>query len=144
MFLYGCPYVWRHLSILQETVFVYDLESICQELQVTKEQLKEICVASGTDYNSDANKGTNLHSTMKLFRRYKRSGSKDQFYEWLDENTDYIDNMCMLYSHLAMFDVKFVYMDRKVVGRKGALKCGQEDIEKLKEVLQREDFFFPD
>jgi flap endonuclease-1 len=144
MFLYGCPYVWRHLSILQETVFVYDLESICSELQVSKEQLKEICVASGTDYNSDSNKGTNIHTTMKLYRRYKKSGCKDQFYEWLDENTDYIDNMCLLYSHLAMFDVKFVYLDRKVVGKRGALKCAQEDREKLKEVLSREDFYFPD
>ena len=143
MFVYGCPVVWRHISILQETVVSYNLGVICDTLGMTKDELTEVCVASETDYNYGAERKTNLHATIKLMRRYKNSGSREGFYEWLDTNTDYVNDMYALYSQLAMFDTRYVYVDTKVCGRRGALKFKQEDEEQVQTALSEENFYFP-
>lgn len=147
MFVYGCPIVWRHLSILQETVYSYDLKLICECLDLTKEQLREVCVASGTDYSYGSSKKTNLNASLKLMKRYINLGTKmklyDGFYEWLDDNTDYVDDMYALYANLAMFDTRYVYVDTKVFGKKGKLSYKKGDVEQVKQVLEHENFFFP-
>lgn len=143
MFVYGCPIVWRHLSLLQETVVVYNTKKICEGLKLTLEQLKEICVASGTDYSTKDDDKVNLLNTMKLFRRYSRHKTHQPFFEWLDEHTKYIDNMCMLYSNLGLFDTRYVYLNQKTIGKKGTLKYKKCDNNRLKEVLLREHFYFP-
>jgi len=143
MFVYGTPVVWRHLSLLQETVVVYDTKKICESLKVTVEQLKEICVAAGTDYSCKDDKKVNLHNTMKLFRRYSKINTKQPFYEWLDEHTKYVDNMCMLYSNLGLFDTRYVYLNQKLVGKKGMLRYKQMNGDLLQQVMTREHFYFP-
>jgi flap endonuclease-1 len=143
MFVYGCPVVWRHLSLLQETVVVYDTKKICEALKLTVDQLKEICVASGTDYSCKDDKKMNLANTMKMFRRYSRQKTHQPFYEWLDEHTKYVDNMCMLYANLGLFDTRYVYLNQKAVGKKGNMKYKQVDNALLHEVMAREDFYFP-
>lgn len=143
MFVYGCPVVWRHLSLLQETVIVYDTKKICEGLKLSIEQLKEICVASGTDYCSKDDNKVNLLNTLKLFRRYSRQKTHQPFYEWLDEHTKYVDNMCMLYANLGLFDTRYVYLNQKTVGKKGTLKYKKCDNSLLEEVLHRENFYFP-
>ena len=143
MFVYGCPVVWRHVSILQETVVSYDLNVICECLCLTKEQLTEVCVASETDYSFGSDRKTNLYASIKLMKRYVNSGARDGFYEWLETNTDYVDDMYALYAQLAMFDTRYVYVDTKVFGRRGALRLKQTDEEKVREALAEENFFFP-
>lgn len=143
MFVYGCPVVWRHLSILQESVVSYDLNVICECLGMSKAQLTEVCVASETDYSYGTDRKTNLHASMKLMKRYINSGSKDGFYEWLDSNTDYVSDMYALYAQLAMFDTRYVYVDTKVFGKRGSLKFKTSDDDIIREVLEEENFFFP-
>lgn len=143
MFVYGCPVVWRHVSLLQETVVSYNLATICGCLGMTKEQLTEVCVASETDYSYGSERKTNLHATIKLMRRYISSGSKEGFYEWLETNTDYVSDMYALYAQLAMFDTRYVYVDTKVFGKRGTLKVGRGNHELLREALETENFFFP-
>ena len=143
MFVYGCPVVWRHISILQESVVSYNLGVICDTLGMTKDELTEVCVASETDYSYGTERKTSLYATIKLMRRYKNSGSREGFYEWLDTNTDYVNDMYALYSQLAMFDTRYVYVDTKVFGRRGALKFKQEDEEQVQTALSEENFFFP-
>lgn len=143
MFVYGCPVVWRHLSILQETVYRYDLNEICKCLELTKQQLREVCVASGTDYSYGSSKKTNLNASLKLMKRYISSQSKEGFYEWLDANTDYVDDMYALYANLAMFDTTYVYVDPKVFGKKGRMKYKAVDNDKIKKAMSCENFFFP-
>jgi flap endonuclease-1 len=143
MFVYGCPVVWRHLSILQETIYRYDLNEICKCLELTKQQLREVCVASGTDYSYGSSKKTNLNASLKLMKRYINSQSKDGFYEWLDANTDYVDDMYALYANLGMFDTTYVYVDPKVFGKKGKMKYKAGDLQKMKEAMECENFFFP-
>jgi len=143
MFVYGCPVVWRHISILQESVVSYNLGVICDALGMTKDELTEVCVASETDYSYGTERKTNLSATIKLMRRYKNSGSREGFYEWLDTNTDYVKDMYALYSQLALFDTRYVYVDTKVFGRRGALKFKQEDEEQVQTALSEENFYFP-
>lgn len=143
MFVYGCPVVWRHLSILQETVFRYDLNEICKCLELTKQQLREVCVASGTDYSYGSAKKTNLNASLKLMKRYINSNSKEGFYEWLDANTDYVDDMYALYANLGMFDTTYVYVDTKVFGKKGKMRYKAGDNELVKKSMECENFFFP-
>lgn len=143
MFVYGCPVVWRHISILQESVVSYNLNVICECLGMTKEQLTEVCVASETDYSYGTERKTNLNASIKLMKRYINSGARDGFYEWLDNNTDYVNDMYALYSQLAMFDTRYVYVDTKVFGKRGTLRFKQQDEDIVREVLETENFFFP-
>jgi len=115
MFVYGCPHVVRYLSLLNHTAVLYDLKSILQQLGVTQKELREICILSGTDYNSmndaDDNNSHNLHATLKLFKKYfkERKCNKNSedvgFYEWLIETTNYIEDYEMLVKIYGMFDI---------------------------------------
>ena len=146
MFVYGCPIVWRHLSLLQETIFSYDLEKICKCLELSKDELREVCVLSGTDYSHGSDRKVNLNLTLKLFRRYKKKEKNDKkcdFYEWLDHNTDYVDDMIGLYSQLSMFDTRYIYLDKKIFGKRGSINYKITDNKKVMSALLRENFFFP-
>ena len=146
MFVYGCPIVWRHLSLLQETIFSYDLEKICKCLELSKDELREVCVLSGTDYSHGSDRKVNLNLTLKLFRRYKKKEKNDKkcdFYEWLDHNTDYVDDMIGLYSQLSMFDTRYIYLDKKIFGKRGSINYKITDNKKVMSALFRENFFFP-
>jgi 5'-3' exonuclease len=52
MFVYGCPYIIRYLSLLNHTVVLYDMKNILENLSMSQSELREICILSGTDYNS--------------------------------------------------------------------------------------------
>lgn len=144
MFVYGCPVVLRHISLVYETVIMYDLSKIILGMSMSSKDLKEICVVSGTDYNYNVNRKTNIHLTLKLFRRYKKSESTKEFYEWLEENTDYIENICQLYNNLAMFDLSYIKFPKNICHKnKNSIKLLQKDDTILKNVLHEDGFFFP-
>ena len=94
LFVYGCNKVLRYLSLLNKNVILYDLSIILSELKLTLDEFKSICIISGTDYNTYND--TNLFKTLKYFKKYKKSISNisiedgNDFYEWLDNNTDYV------------------------------------------------------
>ena len=144
MFIYGCPIVLRHISLVYESVIMYDLSKIVSELSMTTKELQEICVASGTDYNYASNRKTNINLTLKLFRKYKKTGVTIDFYKWLDENTEYIDNVCTLYNNLAMFDLSNIrfptYINYK---NKQSIKLLEKNDKVLRNVLEDDGFFFP-
>ena len=50
LFLYGCPKVYRYLSLANSTLILYNTENILQILNCTIEEFKLICILSGTDY----------------------------------------------------------------------------------------------
>jgi 5'-3' exonuclease len=97
MFVYGCQRVLRYLSLMNHTVVLYDTKKILSKIEMTPNELREICVISGTDYNS--NNQANLYTTMKYFKKYKKNlkihESKTEnlgFYSWLlEENSNYIE-----------------------------------------------------
>ena len=75
MFVYGCPRVIRYLSLLNHTAVIYDTKGILENLGVTQKELREICVISGTDYNSlndDSKNSPTLYNTLKYFKKFIR------------------------------------------------------------------------
>jgi flap endonuclease-1 len=85
MFVYGCPRVFRHMSLLNHTVLFYDTDIIMNELGMTAAEMKEVLILSGTDYNSQQ---IAFEKMIKLFERYKSESVlyRDKvypIYEWL-------------------------------------------------------------
>lgn len=153
MFVYGTPLVWRHLNLATETVFVYDLRQICEDLNVSRSDLREICIVSGTDYeikdyNLSIREGTGkkckLDIVLNLFNKYRESRSRKDFFEWISESGYFEGDIMELYVHLTMFDTRFTEIDKTFFGHKGSLvRYNKGDMTELKRVLFKEDFFFP-
>ena len=120
MFLYGCPRVLRYLSLMNHTFILYDTKQILNGLQLNQNELREICVISGTDYNSNHLKQCDLFTTLKYFKKYKKYLNmeetktivKESFYNWLIENTNYLEKYekDMFTSIYSMFDLKDEYL----------------------------------
>jgi hypothetical protein len=51
MFVYGCPRILRYLSLVHQTVILYDFQKIVSELGFSQEDFTSMCICSGTDYN---------------------------------------------------------------------------------------------
>ena len=111
LFVYGCNRVLRYLSLLNHTAIIYDLKRILEELGISQKELREICVLSGTDYNfvnNDKN-ALNLFKTLKLFKKYHKQKTTDDsscFYEWINNNTNFIIDNDLLTSVYNMFDIE--------------------------------------
>lgn len=109
MFVYGCQRVIRYISLLNHTIVLYDNKEILNTLQMTQQELREICVISGTDYNmynADNKQPHNLQHTLKLFYRFKKQSIETNFYEWLQKNTGYIEDYELLKNIYDLFDLK--------------------------------------
>jgi flap endonuclease-1 len=145
MFVYGCPRVFRYLSLLNHTVILYDLNKMLDNLGITQTELREICVLSGTDYNFDVDDGNKrtLYQTLKLFKKFIKSRTKHdlQFYEWLKENTKYIDDIDLLNKIKSMFD--FTVNDNLNVFETVDISNGPICKTEIKTILQGDGFIFP-
>ena len=70
MFLYGCSYVLRNLSLMNHTITLYNTQQILLELDLSEKEFCEIMTISGTDSNIHST--TTLHETLKWFQEYKK------------------------------------------------------------------------
>lgn len=127
MFVYGVPFVLRELNLEDETVSMYILHHILQDLNLTMYEFRQILVLSGTDYNIYDN--VSLYETIKWFQEYRRFlqkhgkyvvgadtdtdasewvskvGSRNSidFYDWLCRYTKYIKDYSKLKAIHDMF-----------------------------------------
>ena len=110
MFLYGCPRVMRHVNLWHGTCIEYRLESILEELGVTLEGFRMICVLSGTDYSEKTRGGANdvgryrkswrdriyLSDIINCYHEFNRRrdviDSGTDFYMWM-KNANVIDDI---------------------------------------------------
>ena len=115
MFVYGCTRVLRYFSLLNHTFVCYDTKGILDELGISQKEFTEICIVSGTDYNSANNAATTdknentLEKTLKWFKKFhkaKNTSPTIEFYDWLSENTDYIEDLDLLIKIYGMFNLK--------------------------------------
>jgi len=141
MFVYGCPRVIRYLSLLNHSVVLYDLNEMLIMLGISQRQLREICVLSGTDYNAVDWNQASLYKTLKLFKKYikNRSSIDVEFYDWLIENTSYIEDVELLNNVYSMFDLNdSLYAFESISIINGPI-CKPE----LKKILRADGFLFP-
>ena len=139
LFLYGCPRVLRYLSLLNETVVLYNLNKILEEMNINFMEFKQICVISGTDYNLNKVTKNNLYQTFKYFDEYKKDNSlyKD-FYDWLTNNTDYISNIYELYNTYNLFTLNNIILKKY----KFHEKFKEINKNKIRELMIPEGFIF--
>ena len=148
LFVYGCTRVLRYLSLFKTQAVMYDMIGILNELQLSLDEFKQICIVSGTDYNID-NDNTNLYQSLKYFKQFKKYINttikvvKDNtFFDWLENNTNYITNICDLYNISMLFDLKMMndynkYENIKIIN-------GPINISNLKQIMELENFIFID
>ena len=150
MFVYGCNRVLRYLSLLNKTVVLYDTKDILNSLGITQKELREICVISGTDYNYNENKTddnskkeSSLYKTLAYFKKYHKENSVLGFYEWLRENTDYIQDYENLLNIYNLFELNqehthlTIFENIKIVN-------GPILKEDIRNIIKIEGFIFPE
>jgi len=147
MFVYGCPRVIRCLSLLKHTAVMYDTKEILENLGVTQKNLREICILSGTDYNTevDLKNGTHsLYDNLKYFKKYHKDKTKTNldFSDWLYNQSNYsIDNEALSKINdifdLSNTDININLFD-KLKNSSGAI-----DKKALYEILKNEGFILP-
>ena len=153
MFLYGCPRVIRHLSLLNHEGVYYDTAQILFDLDMTQEAFNDIAILSGTDYNLNDQKS--LSDTLRLYMRFRewsnfnalrRNAVTKSFYEWLVETTEYVDNIDQLSKVRRLFDLN-LFLDThkdefKNVVDSMPFQLQDIDLPYLKDVLNEDGFIF--
>lgn len=112
MFIYGCPRIIRYFNVNKPTIKLYNVENILYELNVSFNDFKQICILSGTDYNSHDNK-YNLSRSINLFNQYQeyinfhrneKTYNQLEFIEWIISHIDANLNYELLHKIYYMFD----------------------------------------
>lgn len=143
LFVYGCTRVLRYFSLVSHTVILYHTIGIYDKLNMNHDEFKEICILSGTDYNINANgnnENISLNQTIKYFKKFKHSKATN-FYEWLSNNTSYINDIELLIKINNMFTLEYyckkleMYKNIKIVNK----PINQDDIENI---MKQENFIF--
>jgi hypothetical protein len=114
MFVYGCPIVLRHISLLNNSVVSYNMTEILKELGLNQQEFKMMCVANGTDYDAPTASVTDnqIFQIYNLLIEFKNLSSKEQkkyqdgggFYDWLDERKKGVGVISMITTE-ALFDI---------------------------------------
>lgn len=150
LFVYGCNRVLRYISLTNHTIVLYYMKGILNQLNMTQQEFREICVLSGTDYNINANTciknnniTVNLRNTVKLFRKYKEQNDTSQlFYYWIinsDKISDYITDLDLLYKINSMFEIS---NDLSISFKNIKIINSLIQREKVQEILKEEGFLF--
>lgn len=143
MFVYGCHRVIRYLSLMNHTAVIYDLKGILHNLGINQQNLRDICVLSGTDYNIECDDTNTLTKTLKYFKKYHRSKSTLTFYEWLNVNySETIKDYELLTKINNMFDLSTNHYNIKIF-ENIKIKNGPILKDEMKNILRTDGFIFP-
>ena len=139
MFVYGCQRVLRYLSLMNHNVVLYDTKKILNILEMSLNDLREICVVSGSDYNLTNSSKSDLYTTLKYFKKYKGHKNCCSFYDWLIENTNYlVDDYELFNKNCNMFEINDYLKDFEKI--KITNTCLVKS--NIKEILKHDGFIF--
>lgn len=146
MFLYGCKFVIRHISLLNHTAVLYDTDRILSDLKMSSQIFNEIMILSGTDYN--INNETSLNETIKWYYEYMKYFNKEEknnkkaygFYLWLVKNTKYIKNYELLLRTYQMFQIE--NNDCLHIFKVENDRNNNIEFDKLYNIMEKEGFLF--
>ena len=136
LFPLGCPVVLRHLSLSDSTVLRYDLSGILKDLNMSFEEFRDVCVASGCDYNDSSNRS--IPETIRWFEVFRKSGHSSSFLDWLTAATKYVSDPEATSRSLELFQL----CDASVPDLKVAL--GKVSPRDLRSILGMNGFLFAD
>lgn len=162
MFVYGCPFVLRHVSLLNHSAMCYNMKDILRNMELTQDEFKMMCVVSGTDYTLESvathsggdetsrktmNPIINIFNVYDKMKEYKRLTTKELtkyefgFYEWLEKRNNYDVSLISLIESEQMFDISNVGSSDKY---KQLVVLNRKDINKRRivELMMKEDFIF--
>ena len=149
MFVYGCPVVLRHISLLNHSVVSYDTAEILKTLSLTQQEFKMMCVVCGTDYSqSDTAAVTSPDIVFKKMTKYKslrptekqtHHDSGGGFYDWYTTKDG--PGAIIYLTNEAMFDV---FASERNQQYKQLVVLNRDDIHKQRivEIMMKEDFIF--
>jgi hypothetical protein len=115
-------------------------------LGITQKELREICIISGTDYNMSNTSSNNskmsptLYNTLKLFKKFKKKKVSTDFYDWLLEETNYIEDYELLQKINDMFKLTNAPENFEQI----KIANGQIIYSDMKEILKTDGFIFPE
>jgi len=157
MFVYGCPVVLRHISLLNHSVVSYTMTDILTEIGISQQEFKMMCVVNGTDYDAPpvscsaapTSQDDRIFQIYSLLMEFKRLSSKEQnkyqdgggFYEWIDERKKGLvltSGIISLMTNEALFDTSTSdhYKQLVVLNRNDVHK------RRIVELMMKEDFIF--
>jgi len=115
MFIYGCPRVIRHISLKDNTVIFYDTGKILQELGLTVQQLRQMSILAGTDYNKGiVDNMTEADAWVREYSNNVVSNVVPGFYNWVVEKAPKwgvsTEHLCKIDQ---MFDMSYNNVDKK-------------------------------
>ena len=153
MFAYGCPRVLRYLSLVKNTIVIYDTLSILKTLNMTQTEFRQICVLSGTDYNvkcydiiphvEDSNiiEHYTLYDIMDLFQLYQYSNQYNvvSFYEWVITQNKKIH---MNEIEMRAIENMFVIINENVDAYNIVIANGPLNRISLRPILEKDGFVF--
>lgn len=162
MFVYGCPVVLRHVSLLNHSAMCYHMKDILRNMELTQDDFKMMCVVSGTDYTLESaathsggdgtprktvNPIINIFNIYDKMKEYKKLTTKELskyefgFYEWLEKRNNYDASLISLIESEQMFDISNVGSSDKY---KQLVVLNRNDINKRRivELMMKEDFIF--
>jgi len=154
MFVHGCPRVLRHINLFDETMTMYTMSQILALLGINMTEFRQICVVSGTDYNSCSMHGLNLKVALHLFGQYKKcrqdaeeSGDvfAPDFCTWLHHNCDQVTGNRIHFNYNAIVETCNLFDTRAMPNQLSSLvyhHFNARDDELLHKIMAHENFIF--
>ena len=99
MFAYGCPRILRYISFLTNKAILYDMSSILNTLTLSQHEFTQLCVFTGTDYNTGIG---NIYCIYKKILLYKTFDTKLNLDTWMKNKyniilTHPLDDTCAIF-----------------------------------------------
>ena len=138
LFVYGCPYVLRYLSLSNHSCLQYNLNNILNALSINLSDFQYICILAGTDYNISKK---NIFYYFNLYKKFMKEDKKNiNFLEWVISNEK-------LDKELSENIYKILNIYKKVTDELNnykyfTIRYGIIDKEKLYNILKQERFVF--
>lgn len=156
MFAYGCSRVLRHVSLIQHTGILYEIEEILSNLDIPFTDFRDILILSGTDYNIRSQK--TLQETMEWYKKYSMKNNipeeyiqhntcRENFYDWLMQ-VGYLnmEEKCKLDKIVSMFDLTMMSLrnteEIRAIIEMLPFQYKSIEKEKLHQILREDGFVF--
>lgn len=99
MVVYGCPRIMRCLNMNTRSFMFYDMDIILKTLNITQENLRYICILSGTDYilsskctfNSEKEQLEHFNRIIRLYREWHNMALDNRCEKNPDISQSFID-----------------------------------------------------